>query len=69
MLKKHAEALAGQYGSLVFLSDLIEEEFGSEPLRNLNVVPTQLHIPSQDKHEKVVIVNEGAGDVVALLGK
>lgn len=69
MLKKNAEALAGQYGSLVCLMDLIKEESRSEPLRNLDVIPTKLHISSDDKLKKVVIVNEGAGDVVALLGK
>ncbi|CAM8947615.1 unnamed protein product [Rhodiola kirilowii] len=68
MLKKHAEVLAGQYGSLVFLSDLIELSSEAEPLQSLNVVPIKPLMCSEDIHKKLVIVNEGAGDGVALLG-
>ncbi|CAM8955009.1 unnamed protein product [Rhodiola kirilowii] len=68
MLKKHAEVLAGQYGSLVFLSDLIELNSEAEPLQSLNVVPIKPLMCSKDIHKKLVIVNEGAGDGVALLG-
>ncbi|CAM8953482.1 unnamed protein product [Rhodiola kirilowii] len=68
MLKKHAKVLVREYGSLVFLSDLIEPNSEAEPLQNFNVVPIKPLMCSEDIHKKVVIVNEGAGDGVALLG-
>uniref|UniRef100_A0A7N0UXW5 D-cysteine desulfhydrase n=1 Tax=Kalanchoe fedtschenkoi TaxID=63787 RepID=A0A7N0UXW5_KALFE len=68
MLKKHAAVLAGQYGSLVFLNDLAEEYSGAELLQKPYLEPVKPLMSSGDMQKKVVIINEGAGDGVALLG-
>ncbi|KAL8534295.1 hypothetical protein ACS0TY_010343 [Phlomoides rotata] len=67
MLAKHAESVVGTNGSIIWLNDVTE-------------VYSQNHVCRQDKFsqadpvtlaenfKKVVIINEGAGDAVALLG-
>ncbi|XP_047309918.1 D-cysteine desulfhydrase 2, mitochondrial [Impatiens glandulifera] len=59
MLLKHANLIAGTNGHVNWLSDLCEETF----------LPVTGEVQHHDEcSKKVVIVNEGAGEVLALLG-
>ncbi|KAK3026067.1 hypothetical protein RJ639_042559 [Escallonia herrerae] len=67
MLTRHAHLIAGNCGSVLLLNDLFESSFTN----NSSGEPNS---PQMDGHrgsyatKKVVIVNEGAGDAVGLLG-
>ena len=58
--------IAGSHGSVQWLSDLLE------PASVYHVPPkqivSQLDGSSNTMNKKVIIINEGAGDAVALLG-
>ncbi|KAM7468713.1 hypothetical protein LguiB_016275 [Lonicera macranthoides] len=58
MLARHADLVAGSCGSVVWLNDLREASF-------TNHTPAK---PIFENIKKVVIINEGAGDTVGLLG-
>lgn len=62
LLKTHADVLAGNSGSVVWASDILEAS------GKLNFEPINAHRTAEKFARKVVIVNEGAGDAVALLG-
>ncbi|XP_027099626.2 D-cysteine desulfhydrase 2, mitochondrial isoform X1 [Coffea arabica] len=66
ILSRHANMIAGSNGSVQWLSDLLE------PASVYHVPPkqivSQLDGSSNTMNKKVIIINEGAGDAVALLG-
>lgn len=68
MLTSHADFIAGSCGTVVWLSDLFEASFAN----NVSEVPNFMQMDAlsmPEDNRKVVIVNEGAGDAVGLLGK
>ena len=68
MLKNHANMVAGDNGSVVWFNDIIEASSRTE----LSSVPYFMQKgPSRSAKNhlrKILVVNEGAGDSVALLG-
>ncbi|KAM5568010.1 D-cysteine desulfhydrase 2, mitochondrial [Rosa sericea] len=65
MLKSHADYLAGSSGNVLRFDDILEASLNqSDGALNL----LQKDANRSDHPRKIVIVNEGAGDVVALLG-
>lgn len=68
MLKRHADLVAGSSGSVIWFNDILEASFTNQTDRKQNFEPTNVHRATGDFPRKVVIVNEGAGDTVALLG-
>lgn len=69
MLKRHADVVAGSSGSVVWFSDILEASFTTLTYGKLNFERTDVHRTAGDFSTKVVILNEGAGDAAALLGK
>lgn len=65
MLKNHACCVAGSGGNVIWLDDILEASLTPKSLGS-NFM--QKDVSKSDFSRKVVIVNEGAGDVVALLG-
>ena len=63
MLVRHASIVAGSSGSVLWFTDILDDLAGLFDGRNC--VQTNL----KDGMKKVVIINEGAGDAVALLGE
>ncbi|GAB4840487.1 hypothetical protein Ancab_021256 [Ancistrocladus abbreviatus] len=66
MLLRHAHMVAGANGSVAWFSD-ISDSF-SLSFGGLDHVPTDSDVSSENCPRKVIVVNEGARDVVALLG-
>lgn len=67
MLAKHAESIVGVDGSIIWLNDVTETSFKHHESM-LQKFPQADPINFPEKPKKVVIINEGAGDAVALLG-
>lgn len=69
MLQTHASMVAGNSGNVVYCNDIIDASNMSQTFNRSEFV--QMDAPRDTKchSTKVVIVNEGAGDAVALLGK
>ncbi|KAK2972184.1 hypothetical protein RJ640_030729, partial [Escallonia rubra] len=67
MLTRHAHLVAGNCGSVVLLNDLFESSFTNHTSGEPNSPQMDAHRGSYNT-KKVVIVNEGAGDAVGLLG-
>lgn len=66
MLAMHANKVAGSDGSIVSLGELLEASFSNQGFGEQFVqVATRTYAESE---KKVVIINEGAGDAVGLLG-
>lgn len=65
MLKGHADYVAGSSGNVIWLDEILEASWTQKCL-NSNFVQKDAH--RSDLSRNVVIVNEGAGDVIALLG-
>lgn len=61
MLKSHAKLVAGNNGSVLWFSDIIEST--SRELAQVNT-----SISDVNHLRKILVINEGAGDSVALLG-
>ncbi|KAK2443549.1 Pyridoxal-5'-phosphate-dependent enzyme family protein [Trifolium repens] len=71
MLKNYAKSVAGNSGSVLWFSDIIEASSTNELSNSPNIM--QMDASRSDSSEgnhlqKILIVNEGAGDSVALLG-
>ena len=68
MLKSHADLVASNTGHILCCNDILESSLSAQ-----SSTPSSGHIDAHGNTEnhprKVVIINEGAGDVVALLGK
>lgn len=74
MLIKHAELVAGDGGNVVWMDDILQEDFGGLNLEKGSVPldgSRDSHLKDENKmsSRKVVIVNEGAGNLVGLLGR
>lgn len=67
MLAKHAESVVGANGSVIWLSDIMEASSKNHASRQQNFLQAD-PVTFPEKSKKVVIINEGAGDAVALLG-
>ncbi|XP_015894502.1 D-cysteine desulfhydrase 2, mitochondrial [Ziziphus jujuba] len=65
MLKSHADRVAGSSGNVIWLDDILEASL-TQKSDSLNFM--QKDANGRYFSRNVVIVNEGAGDVVALLG-
>lgn len=68
MLSKYADSVAGSSGSVVCLSDILEDSLTTHLNGKQNFRQLDAH-RSAENSRRVVIVNEGAGDVVGFLGK
>lgn len=66
MLERHANLIAGSNGSVEWLNDLLAPAFIYHAYGKQNLIQTDGVTDTRNK--KVVIINEGAGDAVALLG-
>ncbi|CAI0541023.1 unnamed protein product [Linum tenue] len=65
MLKGHADLLAGSHGHVLWCSDIAKASFADESKARWNNVGVG---SEEDCARKVLIINEGAGDGVALIG-
>lgn len=66
MLLKHANVIAGPSGSVVWFADILDS-FTDSPIGK-KCLQTNANRSPEDGVKKVVIIKEGAGDAVALLG-
>ncbi|XP_021746596.1 D-cysteine desulfhydrase 2, mitochondrial-like isoform X1 [Chenopodium quinoa] len=66
MLLRHANVIAGPSGSVVWLTDILDNFI--ELASGKYCTQTKANRNTEDGMRKVVIVKEGAGDAVALLG-
>ncbi|XP_010682357.2 D-cysteine desulfhydrase 2, mitochondrial isoform X2 [Beta vulgaris subsp. vulgaris] len=66
MLLRHANAIAGPSGSVMWFTDILNSFTDSHS--GMNCMQTIANRSLEDAEKKVVIVKEGAGDAVALLG-
>ncbi|KAJ1422694.1 Tryptophan synthase beta subunit-like PLP-dependent enzyme, partial [Sesbania bispinosa] len=67
MLKSYAKSVAGNNGSVLWFSDIIQASSTTE-LSTPNFVQMDTSRGEGNHLQKILIVNEGAGDSVALLG-
>ncbi|KAI8006938.1 hypothetical protein LOK49_LG07G02602 [Camellia lanceoleosa] len=67
MLAKHANLVAGGSRSVVWLSDILEASLTTQIFGKSNCERLDVH-RYVESLKRVVIVNEGAGDAVGLLG-
>ncbi|PON74671.1 Tryptophan synthase beta subunit-like PLP-dependent enzyme [Trema orientale] len=65
MLRSHADYVAGCGGHVLWFDDILE---ASLTQNNFGSKSAQIEAYKSDHTTRVVIINEGAGDVVALLG-
>ncbi|XP_055959583.1 D-cysteine desulfhydrase 2, mitochondrial-like isoform X2 [Mercurialis annua] len=68
MLKTHANLVAGNAGEVLCCNDILETFSTSETSGASNMGKMNSCTSIEDYPRKVLIINEGAGDVVALLG-
>lgn len=68
MLKSYAESVAGNNGSVLWFSDIIQASLTNELSTSPNFMQMEASQSEGNHRQKILIVNEGAGDSVALLG-
>ncbi|KAF5726707.1 hypothetical protein HS088_TW22G00388 [Tripterygium wilfordii] len=68
MLKSHANLLVGDSGIVMCCDDIIQALSMAQTSSAANFAPMDTHRSAEDYPRKVVIVSEGAGDAIALLG-
>ncbi|KAL5760044.1 hypothetical protein ACOSQ2_018882 [Xanthoceras sorbifolium] len=68
MLTSHAKLVAGSNGYVLWCNEIFGESFTSQTSAASTFVQVNDHRGADDCPRKVVIVNEGAGDALALLG-
>ncbi|XVF43847.1 hypothetical protein PTKIN_Ptkin02bG0072700 [Pterospermum kingtungense] len=68
MLQTHASTVAGNSGNVVYCNDIIDASTTSQTFKCSDFVQMDAPRDTKSHSTKVVIVNEGAGDAVALLG-
>ncbi|XP_023541196.1 D-cysteine desulfhydrase 2, mitochondrial isoform X2 [Cucurbita pepo subsp. pepo] len=70
MLKTQAELVAGSSGSILWFDDVFQSSIMKQPCSTTNSVPVDydFHIRARKHERKVIVINEGAGDSIALLG-
>lgn len=69
MLKCHANLITGNNGHVVWCNEMLKASLAKWTPWASDFVQTGAHRDADNCPRKVVIVNEGAGDCVALLGK
>lgn len=69
MLQTHASMVAGSSGNVVYCSDIIDAFITAQTFERSKFVQMDTPRSTKSHSTKVVVVNEGAGDAVALLGK
>ncbi|KAG8365995.1 hypothetical protein BUALT_Bualt17G0030000 [Buddleja alternifolia] len=67
MLARHAESVVGRNGSMLLLNDILEASSRNRATGKQNVLQVD-PFKCREKLRKVAIINEGAGDAIALLG-
>ncbi|MED6187214.1 hypothetical protein PIB30_074328 [Stylosanthes scabra] len=67
MLKGYAKSVAGNSGSVILFSDIAQDSSTTE-LSTANLMELDVSRSNRNLKRKYLIVNEGAGDSVALLG-
>ncbi|KAK7306182.1 hypothetical protein VNO77_44108 [Canavalia gladiata] len=68
MLKNYAKSVAGNNGSVLWFGDIIQASSTTESSISPNFMQMDLSRSEQNHQRKILVVNEGAGDSVALLG-
>ncbi|WRX16121.1 hypothetical protein QQP08_008608 [Theobroma cacao] len=68
MLQTHASMVAGSSGNVVYCSDIIDAFITAQTFERSKFVQMDTPRSTKSHSTKVVVVNEGAGDAVALLG-
>ncbi|KAG2708040.1 hypothetical protein I3843_05G157700 [Carya illinoinensis] len=68
MLKSHADLVAGNSGYVVRFNDILEAAFTTQSSSTSDFIQMDANRSAENHPRKVVIVNEGAGDAVAILG-
>lgn len=70
MLKSQADLVAGSRGSILWFDDIFQSSIMKQPCSSTNSLPIDFDFHRKaGKHErKVIVINEGAGDAIALLG-
>lgn len=68
MLKSYAESVAGNNGSVLWFGDIIETSSATELSTSPNFMQMDVSRSEGNHQRKILVVNEGAGDSVALLG-
>ncbi|XP_020215472.1 D-cysteine desulfhydrase 2, mitochondrial isoform X2 [Cajanus cajan] len=68
MLKSYANSVAGNNGSVLWFSDIIQASSASELSTSPNFMQMDVSRSEGNHLRKILVVNEGAGDSVALLG-
>jgi len=68
MLKSYAESVAGNSGYVLWFSDIIQASSTNKLSTSPNFMPMDASRSEGNHLQKILIVNEGAGDSVALLG-
>ncbi|CAL0333122.1 unnamed protein product [Lupinus luteus] len=68
MLKSYAKSVAGNNGSVICFSDIIQASSTSELPSSPNFMQMDVSRSEGNNVRKILIVNEGAGDSVALVG-
>ncbi|XP_022726791.1 D-cysteine desulfhydrase 2, mitochondrial-like isoform X2 [Durio zibethinus] len=68
MLQTHASIVAGNSGNVVYCNDIIDASMTTQTFECSNFVQMDAPRGTKSHSNKVVIVNEGAGDAIALLG-
>lgn len=68
MLKSYAKSVAGTSGSVLWFNDIIQASSTTELSTSPNFVQMDVSRSEGNHQRKILIINEGAGDSVALLG-
>lgn len=68
MLKSYAMTVAGNSGSVLWFSDMIQASSTTELSTSPHFMQMDVSRSEGNHLQKILIVNEGAGDSVALLG-
>lgn len=68
MLKSHANLVAGNNGDVVWCNEIFEASLTAQKPRAPYLGQMDAHRGIENCPKKVLIVNEGAGEAVALLG-
>ncbi|KAG2406833.1 D-cysteine desulfhydrase [Vigna angularis] len=68
MLKSYAESVAGNNGSVLWLGDIIEPSSATELSTSPNFMQMDVSRSEGNHRRNILVVKEGAGDSVALLG-
>lgn len=68
MLKSYANLVAGNNGDVVWCNEIFEASLTAQKSRASCLGQMDAHKGIDNCRKKVLIVNEGAGDAVALLG-